>query len=437
MNKKVLVLTVIIFLFVSGYAFASVYDIYGVDSQGIAMGNARTASADNWTATYYNPAGITQTKKSMGVSFIFIWNHLDIKPFGRGLENKDNTSIHGLSLGLTNNFGTNIFRVGVGLYIPLNDVQKQITHYTNEKEALFTNKLYFELLENRTEHQIILPTIAVKVLPYLSIGGGVSLFIRSITYSHVYLPNIINQSDAFMNVNNVQEYTYVPNLGILFAPSDNFKVGVAYMGQDSFPIKGASLVQVPELGQQFTQPIEQILFFTPAHASIGVMYKPVYNLELEGDLTWVEWSGYINNHNKPPQSQWMDPNTNTLRHGQAWNDIYIPRIGIEYKPASPWRFMLGYFYEPTPVPPQTGRTNYADNVKNVISTGGTYIMPYKNGNINFSIHLQTQILGDRTTYKNIAVDADPNKPGIQNPGYPGYKSKGYIFNTGFEVSYGL
>ncbi len=439
MQKKLTIVSLIILFFLKGNARASVFDTFGVDSQGIAMGNARTASATDWTATYYNPAGITQQKKTLGASFMFIWNHLDVKPFpgSTGLENKDSSNIQGLSLGLTYDFGVDIFRVGLGLYLPLNDVQEQITHWADEREAFFTNKLYFEIYENRTEHQIILPTVALKVLPYLSIGGGVSLFIRSITYSNVYLPNVLNQSDVFININNVQKYTYVPNLGVLFHPSNDFKIGISYMGQDSFPIEGASYVDVPQLGQHFTQTIEQIVFYTPAHISAGIMYKPTSSVELNADITWVGWSGYKDNHNEVPQTSWIDPSTNSLQQGQAWSDIYVPRIGLKYLADSSWSFMAGYFYEPSPVPPQMQRSNYVDNVANVISAGSGYKVPYREGNINFVIHAQAHILGDRKTYKEIAVDADPNTPGIQNPGYPGYESKGYIFDTGFEVSYGF
>ncbi|MCL4558783.1 MAG: outer membrane protein transport protein [Deltaproteobacteria bacterium] len=439
MKKRLLFLTIGTILVLNGHARASVFDTFGVDSKGIAMGDARTASADDWTATYYNPAGITQRKSSVGASFIFVWNHLDVKPFpgSAGLENRDNMNTQGMSLGLTYSFGLDFFRLGVGLYLPLDDVQKQITHFPDATEYYFTDKLYFELDENMTERQIVLPTIALKLFPFLSIGAGVSLFIHSSTYSNVYVPNVIDLSDVFINVNDVQTYTYVPNLGVLFHPSKDFKIGVSYMGRDSFPLEGAAFVYAPSspIGQHFTQPIEQIIFFTPAHISAGVMYRPNDEIELDGDVTWVEWSQYRDNHNVAPQTQWIDPNTNTLQPGQAWNDVYVPRIGVEYKPSPSWSVMAGYFYEPTPIPPQTQRTNFVDNVKNIVSAGGGYKVPYKDGNLSFLMHFQAQILGDRKTYKEIAVDADPNTPGVQNPGYPGYESRGYILDTGFEVNY--
>ncbi len=440
MIKKMLIFTVSMILGYTAYANASVFDIFGVDATGIAMGNARTASADDWTATYYNPAGITQTKESVGFNFLFAVNHLSVKSFGSGFQNNDNKDIEGLSVGMTHEFLADFVHIGIAFYTPLGDTQQQITHYADASESFLTNKLYFEFLENTTEQQVILPTIAFRVLPFLSIGGGLSLFIKSMTYSYEYFPNPLNQSVWYMNLNNTQQYTYVANLGILFHPSDRFKVGFSYMSADDFPIVGAAYVHLNAQGlpiaSNFTQTINTILFYSPAHASLGIMYKPMDNLQLNSDLTWVGWSSYLNNHNVRPQNEsYTDPATGITYSGQGFNDIYIPKLGVAYKPVETLCVMAGYEYEPTPVPPQMRTTNYVDSVKNVLSTGVSYIMPYNDGHIHFTVDFQGILLGDRKTYKVVAIDADPNTPGIQNPGYPGYESKGYIYDTGFAVSY--
>lgn len=440
MIQRMLVITAGLLLLWSGYANASVFDEFGVDATGIAMGNARTASANDWTATYYNPAGITQSRESVGFNFIVAANHLSVKPFGTGFTNNNNRVTEGIAVGITHRFLADFIRVGIGLYTPLGDTQQQITHYADQNEAYLTNKLYFEFLENTTEQQIILPTIAFRVLPFLSIGGGLSLFVKSMTYSHEYFPNPTNQAYWYMNLDNTQQYTYVANVGILFHPSDRFKVGFSYMSADDFPITGAAFVHLNAgalpIASQITQTIDTILFYTPAHASLGVMYKPLHNLELNGDLTWVGYSSYIDNHNGRPQNEtYVDPATGITYAGQGFNDIYIPKLGVAYKPVSTWCVMGGYEYIPTPVPPQMRQTNYVDSVKNVLSTGVSYIVPYEEGHIHFTVDAQGIFLGTRKTYKAVAVDADPATPGIQNPGYPGYESSGYVYDAGFSVSY--
>ena len=46
MIKKIVPLVIISFISFSS-AYANVFDLFGVDSKGIAMGNARAASADD------------------------------------------------------------------------------------------------------------------------------------------------------------------------------------------------------------------------------------------------------------------------------------------------------------------------------------------------------------------------------------------------------
>ena len=56
-----------------------------------------------------------------------------------------------------------------------------------------------------------------------------------------------------------------------------------------------------------------------------------------------------------------------------FHDIFIPRLGVEATvldhPVVNLVVRGGYSYEPSPVPPQRGRTNYADTDKHGLSVG--------------------------------------------------------------------
>ena len=78
MRKKVAVrlLLVSVGLLVAARAYGQtgqMLDEYGGSPKSIAMGQAFTGIADDFSAAYYNPAGLTQTKgvveMSMGISF--------------------------------------------------------------------------------------------------------------------------------------------------------------------------------------------------------------------------------------------------------------------------------------------------------------------------------------------------------------------------------
>ena len=56
--------------------------------------------------------------------------------------------------------------------------------------------------------------------------------------------------------------------------------------------------------------------------------------------------------------------------GPGFKDIFVPRIGSEFVVNRHVTLRAGYCYQASPVPDQTGITNYADADKHVISAGG-------------------------------------------------------------------
>jgi hypothetical protein len=125
---------------------------------------------------------------------------------------------------------------------------------------------------------------------------------------------------------------------------------------------------------------------------------------------------------------------------------------------------LDVSYEPSPVPLQTGRTNYVDNDRYGIGGGVQYQFPIPETALELRVGLQGQlyILPQRTQMK-----IDPTSPpyagshysqlvqdewvdgatdnrgqviaasnGLQtnNPGWPGFRSEGLILGGGLNVS---
>ncbi len=420
-NKIVLAISIIFITLSIQDLHPSTFDVFGCGSRGIAMGNALTSLSDDWCAPYYNPAGITNRKNTLGGGIIYSFDALKIIPYGdaKATENIENT--FGLHVGVTNSFGTERFRFGIAIYTPLDRVQLQRTHFVDEREAFFSNQLHFELYGERTQRQIILPVLAYRIFDWLSVGAGVSLFIYSRTDSYVYLPDIFDQSKAYINVNNKQKYTYVPDIGILISPLNQLWIGLSYMGSDDFPIIGRSFVQVPQLNQEFVQIIDQYVFYTPPRISLGAGYRISDALTASFDLLWWGWSNFHDNHGKKPEP--------------GWRDTFAPRAGIEYQLMEHVILRGGFSFEASPVPPQRARQNFVDNDREIFSIGAGFPFKIDTRNCEASIHFQYQQFNKRKTIKEVEYDADPDEPGVQNPGFPGYESSGALFSAGLDVGY--
>jgi hypothetical protein len=211
-------------------------------------------------------------------------------------------------------------------------------------------------------------------------------------------------------------------------------------------------------------------------------------LGLTATLTgsYERWSAYVNRQNARPQDNWYwDYDLETVYDagtpdeailyggfvketipGFAWKDIFKASAGIAMDYGAN-RWGLDVAFTPTPVPEQSGRTNYVDNHR--LSFGGGYSRTWTIGNYSFDsgLGIQVHYLFDRTQKKTTGVEATAAAPksgtgrsgtvvdefpesisdydnshiaesdGFQtnNPGYPGYKSGGVLVSAGLWLTF--
>jgi hypothetical protein len=174
---------------------------------------------------------------------------------------------------------------------------------------------------------------------------------------------------------------------------------------------------------------------------------PGRDLLVAVDVVYSVWSDYRDNHGELA----------------GFNDVFSPRLGVELTPFEGHTFRAGGRYEPTPVGPQTGRTNYVDNDRIVASLGSGHAIAFNGSTLRLSWHLQVHYLLERVEVKEAqasyppcipgatalcdevpddAIDRDTGEPypeaaGLQtgNPGFPGFASGGWLAHAGIEVKW--
>jgi hypothetical protein len=163
------------------------------------------------------------------------------------------------------------------------------------------------------------------------------------------------------------------------------------------------------------------------------------------------WSDYINRQNERPLQ------------GYAWANSVGLTLGVRHTYAERLSSGLDVFYEPSPVPLQTGRTNYVDNDRFAFAASVNYHVPLSDGlALRFGVNGQLHVLPERTQRK-LDPTAEPyvGKPfsqlvadewldgavnnreevlqdsfGLQtnNPGWPGFSSKGMVVGVGANAA---
>lgn len=169
--------------------------------------------------------------------------------------------------------------------------------------------------------------------------------------------------------------------------------------------------------------------YTPAEWVVMSSVRLV-DWTLAADLAWVKWSGFV--------SPYGTGNINTyvvgdLHREANFKDIPVPRFGIDRTKVRDGFFRkiayrLGYAYFPSPVPNQTGDSNFVDNNRHEFTAGlGTGIEnPFQGHDlIDLDLFFQYNHLARREVRKDSAL----------NVGAPGYITGGKILLYGLGASF--
>lgn len=455
-------------------ASANPFDLYGPSSRGAASGNTGTASATDYSATYYNPAALVLGESSAGVGFIGSGGSARILPFARpsgygipdltdagpAIADEDTLrqrrgqrvpSQYGVLVGAANRLGTENLRLGVMAYVPLVGTEEQMSTFNDERERLFSNQLQFELLGGRVQHATVFLAAAYQVTDWLAIGFGASYMPAADTQNFIYLDNIADQSDVDLNVGLALRSRFRPNAGVVVLPAEGWRVGVSFRDVQFLRLTGRNEVQVRGLQGEsenypFYQDLDLTLQFSPRTFTAGASWTPG-PVTISTDLRYYVWSSYRNNQGKDA----------------GFNDTFSPRVGMLWQVDERHGVRAGLEWEPSPVGDTSGRFNYVDNDRFVTAVGSEHALLFDESRLVFSWHVQAHWLLTSTVNKrvpdtivpcgpgvteicdevpNTSIDPDTGEPyvlgqGLQtsNPGFPGWTSGGVVASAGAEITW--
>lgn len=331
-------------------------------AKAMGMGFAFTAQADDPSAIYYNPAGITQLEGNNAMAGVTAVRENGGKfagttPLsgGAGITETQKT----LDFFIPNAYATHKTKGsavawGIGVFTPFGLGQE----YKDKGTSFFRNQA--TRIDLKTV--VINPTVAFKIGDALSVGVGIDYmmgwanlekFAVGGTGTNLAYSKLKGDGDA---------WGY--NAGILLTPSPYWQAGFSYRSPFDLKAKDADLTLSQNLTPFPVSSKADAVISMPATAALGIAIRPVDRLTVEADLDWTFWSAYrelnVVNRTVPQLSS-----TPTGRNKQ-WNDVCAVRVGTEYKVTDPLALRLGFAYDPTPAPfettgaelPDANRLNY-------------------------------------------------------------------------------
>jgi long-chain fatty acid transport protein len=250
------------------------YRLPNQDPEAIGRGNAFVATADNPSAIYYNPAGISQLEgQEIGAGVYLVSGGYNYDSPG-GASARANSNVQPVpQLYYVVSPEDFPLSFGLGVYAPYGlslDWSQQSPHETMAQKGSI---LY--LCFN--------PVVSWKIHRTLSIAIG-----PTINYSSAEFERAIGlfPNDQFRVDGDGMGYGF--NAGILWQPLDQWSFGVNYRYTTTVDYRGSSATLPSPPYPASTSSSASILF--PQYVVAGVSFRPTENWNLEFDLDWTDWN---------------------------------------------------------------------------------------------------------------------------------------------------
>ncbi|MFB0520371.1 MAG: OmpP1/FadL family transporter [Desulfatiglandales bacterium] len=379
------------------FVYAGAYEWGGLGERAQSMGGAFIGLADDWTAIYWNPAGLTQLKGARW-GFDFLSPHPVMKD-GNSLSNLpaanmdtkyqidtfvDYAETLGLPVnepdrfnktkvqfhfynpnGLGGYWQCEVFTMGAGFYIP-------VGHYFDwEDELSYGAGTIRAKLFQSLALMIANLSVAKEVHPRFSLGAGLELIYGKIDYDAektVINSGILDYAWGFDS--NCDGIGFEGVFGGLFKITDQVSLGGVYRTGSSLELKGTADTQLTLAVAPFDEKSDFTQKFPhPSTWGLGLAYKPMTNLTLTADFQRTNWSEF-----KIDVDYDIEGTALTDKDYSAdWKDSNRYRFGVEYKPTERWSLRGGYFFDESSLPDKSvSFSNIADVDRHNIILGTGY-----------------------------------------------------------------
>jgi long-chain fatty acid transport protein len=394
---------------------------YGFGSRATAMGGAVSADASDFSASYYNPAGLAMEEGlRLGLGYFYADNVLRIDDRDSGVA-----SSHGVTFGLAAT--GKVFGLPIGLGVATHIPDEGLSRIT----ALRQDVPRWELYDNRSSVLYLAANLAIRPFEWLAVGGGLS-FLASTRgrFRITGAGDLLYPYDSKLRheVDVDLESVRYPQFGATVKLGEAASIAVVYRGQTSLDLQltgtidatlNAAGIEVPLLYELQARTVQA---FLPQQVVVGVSLRPLPPLSINADVTFVDWGGYQNPTARTVASLAAEvpagfpielPNDvkNVTLEDPGFASRVVPRVGLE------WRLPIrsadgatlvtvpvrgGYFFELSPVPDQRGATNFVDADRHTGSFGVGVDVPAVG--LSFDVHGALSILPERLVEKTSPVD---------------------------------
>ena len=370
MRRTICLWYTLIFVSVGPPAGANRLDLFGGGARGQGLGGGGGALIDDHAALYLNPAALALGSVSAALSLDGAYDRTTIllmprpagyDPLGYEARQSARRDLDGARKTGTVLLGLKVRPFDEDLtvaFLALSSFEglgRVSTAFPDEREQFFSNQLRFELLGERARGELFAVGGSFRLRPWISLGLGVLLLPKIAVTTRLLTPNPSDPGDAELNndVSNGMEQALTA--GVLLTPSGPFRFGLSFQDALYLNLDGANRIELAGVDASLvSQDFAVAQSYSPLRLMASASYEGPSGWQLAVDSTWRAWSRYVDQHQR----------------SVAFDDTFDLRVGIELPFDQRSVLRIGGGYTPSPVPAQTGRSNYVDNDRVVAGIGG-------------------------------------------------------------------
>ncbi|RJO75376.1 MAG: hypothetical protein C4523_00175, partial [Myxococcales bacterium] len=350
---------------------------------------------------------------------------------------------------------------------PLPDQVTINTWYAHEQEQYFTNKLHFARFGEWSPILAGIVGASYSPIKYVSFGVSLQALLTAGATMDLYMPSIQADDYAKSNIDMRMTGAVRPIVGVQAEPTDWMALGLTWKLWSSIDIDGKGQLllwnyrtpvsESPENAWVPKRVMQEghnyVIDYEPMEVTGGLGFKHA-GWHFQGNVIWEYWPHYRDHHGEKPEDAAVYDDNVPANDGSdyKWKNRVATTMSTGYRYVEWAESTLGFAFYPSPVPEQDGRTSYVDSDTWCISVGQRFDFSILGPQFHAELGLQYWQMNQRTVYKDPAKIKDefpddaehifegkpvPAAKGLQtnNPGFPGYSSKGWMIVGAASFAY--
>ncbi len=356
----------------AGPVHADLASHFGMNPRSMGMAGAYTAVSDDVSAIYYNPAGLVQIQGlTVSTGVLYGTAYLNEDDTRIGMDDESSFYLHvGVPL---SGKAKDHFALGITLNMPFGRqmhgrlYKKDIPYFVAYDSAV-------QLMQFRAGAAFRVPweplsflTFGASIQVLGSVSGAVTMYVPLQKEEDGKAADPDSRMEAWIELDVPTAVFYT--VGAMAAIGPNVRLGLAYRSEQSIemelPVNITARIAASDK-MKITIPVTGLAEFNPKfypqQVALGLSFRRG-PLLLSFDLTWVDYSSYQIPYARVsldveklkqdpglkllvgPDGQILPPYIPDLK----WNDMLVPRLGVEAELLKWLTLRGGYFFERSPL----------------------------------------------------------------------------------------